>query len=106
MDNVREKLVELLDTNCGYVDEVEAKVLADYLIANNVTVLPESVWVVYPIQHVVAHSPRLRTVYVLKRIPIQDLSGLLSAQRMYERLFETKEDAELYKCYLERSSKE
>ena len=35
--DVREKLVELLDTNCGYVDEVEAEVLADYLIANGVT---------------------------------------------------------------------
>ena len=36
--DVREKLVELLDTNCGYVDEVEAEVLADYLISNGVTV--------------------------------------------------------------------
>ena len=36
--DVREKLVELLDTNCGYVDEVEAEVLADHLIANGVTV--------------------------------------------------------------------
>ena len=36
--DVREKLVELLDTNCGYVDEVEVEVLADYLISNGVTV--------------------------------------------------------------------
>ena len=36
--DVRKKLVELLDTNCGYVDEVEAEVFADYLIANGVTV--------------------------------------------------------------------
>lgn len=36
--DVREKLVELLDTNCGYVDEVEAEVLADHLAANGVTV--------------------------------------------------------------------
>lgn len=36
--DVREKLVELLDTNCGYVDEVEAEVLADHLISNGVTV--------------------------------------------------------------------
>ena len=36
--DVRGKLMELLDTNCGYVDEVEAEVLADYLIANGVTV--------------------------------------------------------------------
>ena len=36
--DIREKLMELLDTNCGYVDEVEAEVLADHLIANGVTV--------------------------------------------------------------------
>ena len=36
--DVREKLVELLDTNCGYVDEVAAEVLADHLIANGVAV--------------------------------------------------------------------
>ena len=36
--DVREKLVELLDTNCGYVDEVAAEVLADHLIAHGVTV--------------------------------------------------------------------
>ena len=36
--DVKEKLVELLDTNCGYVDEVAAEVLADHLIANGVTV--------------------------------------------------------------------
>lgn len=36
--DVREKLMELLDANCGYVDEVEAEVLADYLIANGVTI--------------------------------------------------------------------
>lgn len=104
--DIREKLVELLDTNCGYVDEVKAEVLADHLIANNVTVLPESVWVVQPIQYTVAHGTRLRTVFVLKRKPIQDLRDLLSAQRMYECLFETKEEAELYKVYLERSLKE
>ena len=38
MMDVREKLVELLDTNCGYVEEVKAEVLADRLIANGVTV--------------------------------------------------------------------
>ena len=42
--DVMEKLVELLDTNCGYVDEVEAEVLADYLIANGVTVQERAYW--------------------------------------------------------------
>lgn len=130
MDRVSEKLMRMLQ-NAGVRNKVMALKIADSLIMQGATVpedvtvpeyteladiknynvvsrfalLPESVWVVHPIQHVVAHSPRLRTVYVLKRIPIQDLRGLLSAQRMYERLFETKEDAELYKVYLERSLK-
>ena len=131
MNNIREKLMRMLQ-NAGVRDKSMALKFADSLIIQGVTVpedatvpdytkpadteyynavsrfalLPESVWVVHPIQHVVAHSPGLRTVYVLKRIPIQDLRDLLSAQRMYECLFETKEEAELYKYYLERSLKE
>jgi hypothetical protein len=35
---MREKLIELLDMNCGYVSEVPAAELADHLIANGVTV--------------------------------------------------------------------
>lgn len=42
--DVREKLIELLDTNCGYVDEVKAEVLADYLISNGVTVQKYGHW--------------------------------------------------------------
>lgn len=33
----REKLIDLLDMNCGYVDEMLAADLADLLIANGVT---------------------------------------------------------------------
>ena len=43
--DVREKLVELLGTNCGYADEVEAEVLADHLISNGVTVQECGHWV-------------------------------------------------------------
>ena len=110
MDNTREKLVELIEESrisCGEngVRINGSRDIADHLLANGVTVLPESVWVVYPIQYTVAPGTRLRTVFVLKRKPIQDLRDLLSAQRMYECLFETKEEAELYKVYLERSLK-
>lgn len=35
----RDKLIELLDTNCGYVDEVKADELADLLLENGVIVL-------------------------------------------------------------------
>lgn len=47
MMDVREKLIELLDTNCGYVDEVKAEVLADHLIAKGVTVQECGHWVSY-----------------------------------------------------------
>ena len=131
MDRVREKLMRMLQ-NAGVRNKAMATQIANSLIMQGATVpedvtvpeyteladikdynavsrfalLPESVWVVQPIQYVVAHGTRLRTVFVLKRKPIQDLRDLLSAQRMYECLFETKEDAELYKYYLERSLKE
>lgn len=36
----REKLIELLDQNYGYVEEQTAENLADYLLANGVVVLP------------------------------------------------------------------
>ena len=32
----RERLIELLDQNCGYVEEQPAEKLADYLIKNGV----------------------------------------------------------------------
>lgn len=34
----RDRLIELLDTNCGYVDEVKAEELADHLLENGVIV--------------------------------------------------------------------
>ena len=42
--DIKTKLVELLDTNCGYVDEVEAKVFADYLLAHDVTIMQHGRW--------------------------------------------------------------
>lgn len=38
MVDVRGKLIELLDNNFGYVDEVKAEVLAELLIRNGVTI--------------------------------------------------------------------
>lgn len=38
--NQKEKLIELLDQNCGYVEEQLAENLADHLIANGVVMLP------------------------------------------------------------------
>lgn len=37
---MRERLIKLLDVNCGYVEEVKAETLADYLLANGVVMLP------------------------------------------------------------------
>lgn len=36
----RERLIELLDQNCGYSEEQKAETLADYLLANGVIVPP------------------------------------------------------------------
>lgn len=36
---MRKKLIELLDMNCGYVNEMKADELADYLLQNGVVVL-------------------------------------------------------------------
>ena len=36
----RERLIKLLDQNCGYVEEQRAELLADYLLANGVIVPP------------------------------------------------------------------
>ena len=38
MNEMRDRLIELCDTNCGYVDEIPAENFADYLLANGVTV--------------------------------------------------------------------
>lgn len=40
----REKLIELLDQNCGYVSEQPAEKLADYLISHGVTVRGKGEW--------------------------------------------------------------
>lgn len=37
---MRERLIELLDMDCGYVSEMKAEELADYLFENGVVVLP------------------------------------------------------------------
>lgn len=36
----RERLIKLLDQNCGYVEEQKAEMLAEYLLENGVIVLP------------------------------------------------------------------
>ena len=36
----REKLIKLLDQNCGYIEEQKAETLADYLLKNGVIVSP------------------------------------------------------------------
>lgn len=47
----RERLIKLLDQNCGYVEEQKAEMLADYLLENGVIVPPVKVggivWVIY-----------------------------------------------------------
>lgn len=40
---MKKRLIELLDTNCGYCDEQKAETLADYLLANGVVVIDTDV---------------------------------------------------------------
>lgn len=45
---MRQKLIEFLNMNCGYVDEMPAEKLADYLLANGVIIplvkVGQTVW--------------------------------------------------------------
>ena len=88
--DVREKLVELLDTNCGYVDEVEAEVLADKLISNGVTVqewisvkerLPEESGM-YIVTANDGHAQRISFVQWQKRNRMWNLTGARSYWRV------------------------
>lgn len=53
---MRERLIELLDMDFGYVDEMPAEKLADYLLANGVIVPPvkvgQTVWMVHEVSDV------------------------------------------------------
>ena len=88
--DVREKLVELLDTNCGYVDEVEAEVLADKLISNGVTVqewisvkerLPEESGM-YIVTANDGHAQRVSFVQWQKKNRMWNLTGARSYWRV------------------------
>lgn len=47
MTDDRNRLIELLDMNCGYVEEMSAEALADYLISNGVTFSKKKLQAVY-----------------------------------------------------------
>lgn len=42
--DVRESLIKICDTDFGYVDEVPAEEFADYLLANDVTLVKHGKW--------------------------------------------------------------
>lgn len=44
MMDVRERLIKICDTDFGYVDEVPAEKFADYLLANDVTLVKHGKW--------------------------------------------------------------
>lgn len=44
MMDVRESLIKICDTDFGYVDEVPAEKFADYLLANDVTLVKHGIW--------------------------------------------------------------
>lgn len=82
---MRERLIELLDMNCGYVNEMKADELADYLLQNGVVVLPDKVFQTDGIR--VYESKVTKVVYRTENFDFdEDAIGTL--------IFLTKEEAE------------
>lgn len=78
----RDRLIELLDTNCGYVDEVRADELADHLIENNVMVLPcevgSDIYWINEENEVKCHKNGVRGIVIRKdKILIEDTDGCI-----------------------------
>ena len=63
-------------------------------------VLPEQVWVVYPLQYRPGADESLQTEYKIQSIEIRELNDLLRAQALYGSLFRTEEQAEMHKTSL------
>lgn len=91
----REKLIELLDQNCGYVEEQKAETLADYLLDNGVIVPPcKAVW------YIVNRNTEFECVMSanIENLPLYIIKNL----DKYE-YYECKEEAE--KALKEREEK-
>lgn len=94
----RERLIELLDTNCGFTDEQPAEKLADYLLANGVIVLPCNVGdTVYQLGGDLEIVER-----IVNRISIEEDGIFLTAEN---RFFETKMPSDRVFLYREEAEK-
>lgn len=86
----RERLIELCDTNNGWVDEVPAEKFADYLLANGVIVPPCKVGdAVYQVDNAGRiYESKIKTV-------IYDTDGIaFSSKAIGKGIYLTREDAE------------
>lgn len=63
-------------------------------------VLPEKVWVVFPVQYRPGAGESIRNEYKVRSIEIHELNDLLRAQALYGSLFRTEEQAEMHKASL------
>lgn len=80
--------------------EVNTKPWKPYNDQGEPIVLPEQVWVVFPLQYRPSVDEPLQTVYKVQSVEIRELNDLLKAQALYGSLFRTEEQAEIHKVSL------
>lgn len=109
MNCERERLIKLLDQNCGYVEEQKAEMLADYLLENGVLVLPckinDHVWFIKSAFSVLSKPLEARIIDI-RGISIDrnilyesitlynDLARRFTSNDIGTKVFLTKEEAE------------
>lgn len=76
----RDKLIQLLDMNFGYVEEMEAEKLADYLIENGVTVQPSP----QNNHRKICPTTRLECIACVPGSPCANLEQELETDQWYE----------------------
>lgn len=105
----RERLIKLLDQNCGYVEEQKAEMLADYLLENGVVVLPckinDHVWFIKSafsvlVKPLEARIIDIRGISIDRNILYEsitlynDLARRFTSNDIGTKVFLTKEEAE------------
>jgi hypothetical protein len=95
----RERLIEICDTNCGYVDEVPAEIFADHLIAHGVIVMPckvgDTVWAIRSYQgHKHAQQGFVSEMYFLPDMTLHIVVKHIARGEFGKAVFLTREEAD------------
>ena len=93
---MRERLIELLDQNCGYVEEQKAEQLADYLIENGVIQIPVKVGdMVYQTDGIRIYESEIKEIIICNHIIFYETSGIaFDKSAIGTNIFLTREEAE------------